>query len=73
MPQARYPGFTLAELLISLAILGIIATFTIPKLLMNQRVSAYNASAKESAASISELTRSIGPVAWLVPIPMRLN
>ncbi|MCE3235965.1 MAG: hypothetical protein K0Q50_2145 [Vampirovibrio sp.] len=73
MPQARYPGFTLAELLISLSILGIIATFTIPKLLMNQRVSAYNASAHESAASISGAYQQHWARVWLLPIPMRLN
>ncbi|MCE3236975.1 MAG: hypothetical protein K0Q50_3167, partial [Vampirovibrio sp.] len=36
MDKMRYrsvSGFTLAELLISLAILGVIATFTIPKIL----------------------------------------
>jgi prepilin-type N-terminal cleavage/methylation domain-containing protein len=46
-------GFTLAELLITLAILGIIATFTIPKLLAAQQTSAYNAKAKEAAAMVA--------------------
>ncbi len=46
-------GFTLAELLISLAILGVIATFTIPKILYAQQSSQYNAEAKEVAAMIS--------------------
>ncbi len=46
-------GFTLAELLISLAILGVIATFTIPKILSAQQASANNAKAKEVAAMIS--------------------
>lgn len=49
--QAR--GFTLAELLIALAILGVIATFTIPKVLTAQQDSKYNAAAKEVAAMIS--------------------
>jgi prepilin-type N-terminal cleavage/methylation domain-containing protein len=46
-------GFTLAELLIALAILGVIATFTIPKIFINQQSQQYNASAKEAAGMIS--------------------
>ena len=46
-------GFTLAELLIALAILGVIATFTIPKILYSSQNSQYNAIAKESAAAVS--------------------
>jgi prepilin-type N-terminal cleavage/methylation domain-containing protein len=46
-------GFTLAELLIALAILGVIATFTIPKIIVGQQNSSYNAIAKEAAATIS--------------------
>ncbi len=46
-------GFTLAELLISLAILGVIATFTIPKILSAQQNSSYNAAAKEAASTIA--------------------
>ena len=46
-------GFTLAELLIALAILGVIATFTIPKILDSGTDSKRNAIAKEIAATVS--------------------
>ena len=46
--KQRYsqPAFTLAELLIALAILGVIATFTIPKILSGSTDAKWNASAK---------------------------
>lgn len=44
-------GFTLAELLIALAILGVIAAFSIPKVLSAQQNQTYNAIAKEAAAT----------------------
>jgi len=46
-------GFTLAELLIALAILGVIATFTIPKILTSTGTAQYRAVAKEAASIIS--------------------
>jgi prepilin-type N-terminal cleavage/methylation domain-containing protein len=46
-------GFTLAELLIALTILGVIATFTIPKILSAQQGSAWNSEAKEVAGMIT--------------------
>lgn len=46
-------GFTLAELLIALAILGVIATFTIPKVLNSQQSNKSNAVAKEVAGMLS--------------------
>jgi prepilin-type N-terminal cleavage/methylation domain-containing protein len=46
-------GFTLAELLIALAILGELATFTIPKILTAQQSTASRAKAKEAAGMIA--------------------
>ena len=52
--EIRYKkGFTLAELLISLGILGLIATFTIPKIVGAAGDSKYNAAAKEAGLSQS--------------------
>jgi prepilin-type N-terminal cleavage/methylation domain-containing protein len=50
---AMRKGFTLAELLIALAILGVIATFTIQKVLVAQSDAKYKAIAKEAAAMVS--------------------
>lgn len=46
-------GFTLAELLIALAILGVIATFTIPKVLQASGNGQNTAIAKEAASMVS--------------------
>jgi len=46
-------GFTLAELLIALVILGVIATFTIPKVLQSQQDTKWKSMAKEVASIIS--------------------
>jgi type II secretory pathway pseudopilin PulG len=47
-------GFTLAELLIIVLILGEIAAFTIPKLIISQTNSQYNSQAKEAISTISQ-------------------
>lgn len=46
-------GFTLAELLVTLLILGEIATFTIPKVITGQQNGQSNSIAKEAAGTIS--------------------
>jgi prepilin-type N-terminal cleavage/methylation domain-containing protein len=48
-----WSGFTLAELLIALAILGVIATFTLPKVLQSQQNNQYKTIAKEAAGMLS--------------------
>ena len=47
-------AFTLAELLIALVILGVIATFTIPKVLTSQQDSRFNSIAKEATGMVSQ-------------------
>jgi len=51
--RKRNQGFTLAELLIALTILGEIATFTIPKILSSQTNSRNNAIAKETMGTLT--------------------
>ena len=61
IPFCNQPGkaFTLAELLIALVILGVIATFTIPKVLQSQQDQRYNAAAKEVAGALSGARQAI--------------
>jgi prepilin-type N-terminal cleavage/methylation domain-containing protein len=54
----RNSGFTLSELLIALAILGVIATFTIPKVLQSQQDGKYKATVKEALATMAEAYQS---------------
>jgi prepilin-type N-terminal cleavage/methylation domain-containing protein len=53
LPKEPQKGFTLAELLIALAILGEIATFTIPKIIHAQQNGSFKAKAKETAAMLA--------------------
>ncbi len=53
MLKRSVSAFTLSELLISLAILGVIATFTIPKVLQSQQDDRFNAVGKEGMASLA--------------------
>ncbi|MBL8031854.1 MAG: type II secretion system protein [Candidatus Doudnabacteria bacterium] len=67
----KFKAFTLAELLIALAILGVIATFTIPKILQANQIAQKNAITKEAIATVSNaylvyksqnsVTNSTGP------------
>lgn len=54
MPRPSLSAFTIAELLIALAILGVLATFAIPKVLQSQQDSKWKSIAKEAAATITE-------------------
>lgn len=47
-------GFTLAELLVALAILGVIATFTVPKILATSQNQQKKAVFRETISAISE-------------------
>ena len=53
MQKIRCSGFTLSEILIALGILAIIATFTIPKIIIVQQNSQKTAAAKEAASMIA--------------------
>jgi len=48
-------GFTLAELLIALAVLGIIAAFTIPKVLTSQQSNKDSAILKETVSALEDI------------------
>ena len=56
MRRQKDIGFTLAELLIALGILGVIATFTIPKILTAQQDSKKWAIFKEDVAAAQQAT-----------------
>jgi prepilin-type N-terminal cleavage/methylation domain-containing protein len=49
----KQKGYTLAELLISLEILAVIACFTIPKVINAQQQNSYNTSVKEAVSTIA--------------------
>src|SRR5688572_4288913 len=54
LPRKFAKAFTLSELLIALAILGVIATFTIPKVLQAQQNNQFKAIGKETAGMMSD-------------------
>ncbi|MGE0200139.1 MAG: type II secretion system protein [Candidatus Melainabacteria bacterium] len=53
--RKQLPGFTLAELLIALAILGVIATFTVSKILTVQNSGQRQAVLKETYSAINTI------------------
>jgi prepilin-type N-terminal cleavage/methylation domain-containing protein len=53
MSRNRFRAFTLSELLIALAILGVIAVFTIPKVLQSQQSTKSKSIMKETAGMVS--------------------
>lgn len=55
-PFGKRQGFTLAELLIAVAILGEIATFTIPKIVNAQQMGKRKMVLKETISLLTDLT-----------------
>jgi prepilin-type N-terminal cleavage/methylation domain-containing protein len=54
-PVLRYKGFTLSELLVTLGILGLVATYTIPKVLTAQADKANITILKETWSSLASV------------------
>ena len=52
-------GFTLAEVLITLTIIGVVAAITIPSLIQNYQYRAWTAQLKKSYATLNQGFRRI--------------
>ncbi|MBR6721846.1 type II secretion system protein [bacterium] len=56
-PVLAKTGFTLAEVLITLGIIGVVAAMTIPNLIANTRAHQYRAKFKKAISSLSQAAR----------------
>ena len=54
LPHSKMAAFTLAEVLITLAIIGVVAAMTIPTLIQNQQNKTLQSQLKKSYSSISQ-------------------
>ena len=73
-----FKGFTLSELLIALAVLGVMATFTIPKLLHNNQAANRKAVFKEvisilAQTTVAAVSENLGPQDYASYLVNRLN
>lgn len=50
-------GFTLAEILITLGIIGVVAAMTIPTLIANTRSAQYRSTLKKTMSTLSQAAR----------------
>lgn len=53
----KHTGFTLAEVLITLGIIGVVAAMTIPTLIANTRSQQYRSSYKKAMSTLSQASR----------------
>ncbi len=58
----KYKGFTLAEVLLTLAVIGIVAAITLPSLLVDTTEKAFDAQRR---AFLARLSQAIGSMASL--------
>ena len=57
MNKNLYTGFTLAEVLITLGIIGVVAAMTIPTLIANTRSAQYRSAFKKTVSTLSQAAR----------------
>ena len=57
LPIIAKAGFTLAEVLITLGIIGVVAAMTIPNLIANTRSHQYRSTLKKSVSTLSQAAR----------------
>ena len=59
LPTLTKKGFTLAEVLITLSIIGIIAMLTVPSIMKNYRYKTYSASLKKVYSQLTDAVQAI--------------